>query len=852
MASKSILNSLGLTLLAISVAAVPAHAAPASFKNVNGGVYSTGLNISASALSGGAVDPHYVLHSLPAGCSGVACQEATTVGDLFGPSTYVVLGPNGTFPLVPTAWAVPNDTNSSWIGPRANQTNPITGGTTFPNVEVFAHASSPYVYRMVFNLTGLGLVPDTARLKLRWLSDGGPGSEIRLCPITSVSDPVCAPASAITGSGNAGPLSTLLSPVLIADGVNNADFTSGLMALDFIVVNPAVASGQLNPSGFRVIIDEALADPPSTGPLPLVVTKQFSPSTIVAGGTSTVTVFVRNPNTLLVTSINMTDIFPAGLVLDIPVPTYGGFSGGLGIFTSGAGGNMGVGNAEIGGGVTAFLTSTVSAPAPGTFLNTVGAITGARLDGESVLPDSAPFSATLTATGLPLTVSKVITADTLPLGGSTSMTLTLTNPNAVALTGVGLVDNFPAGLTPSNMVNNCGGSATLIGQTFTLTGGSLLANPAVGHQCTITFTVTGTSLGQFTNTTEAPTATGPFTSVGVPSNPDSVTVFVLAPSITKKFTPASIEVGGGTVVSFVITNPNMVPATNVAVIDTLMGGLIVASTPNVTNTCGGTVTAPGLGTSIALTGASLAANPAAGSSCTVTVALQALKPGTIPNTANLSALIAGGEFTASSTDTLQVGPSTLSFLVRYASNLAVGDSVVNLTNTGSYSSDPGVNGGSAQNGNICANVYAYSPDEQLVSCCSCVVTPNGLNSLSVNNDLASNTLTPIRPSSMVIKLVASAPNAAGSCNAATVTRAGAANFLAPGLEAWGTNLHALPATAGSPAGTYGTTETPFLRATFSDAELTRMTQLCAFIQANGSGYGICKSCKVGGLGAASR
>ena len=139
-----------------------------------------------------------------------------------------------------------------------------------------------------------------------------------------------------------------------------------------------------------------------------------------------------------------------------------------------------------------------------------------------------------------------------------------------------------------------------------------------------------------------------------------------------------------------------------------------------------------------------------------------------------------------------------------------------------------------------------------MSCCTCVVTPNALNSLSVVNDLASNTLTPIRPSAMVIKLVASAPSATGSCNAATVTRNGAANFLAPGLEAWGTSLHALPATAGSAAGTYGTAETPFSKARITDAELTRTTQLCAFIQANGSGYGICKSCKVGGLGAATK
>ena len=79
------------------------------------------------------------------------------------------------------------------------------------------------------------------------------------------------------------------------------------------------------------------------------------------------------------------------------------------------------------------------------------------------------------------------------------------------------------------------------------------------------------------------------------------------------------------------------------------------------------------------------------------------------------------------------------FQIRYAANLTSGDSVINLTNTGANGAalnGPGF-GGSV--GNICVNVYAFSPDEQLISCCSCLITPNGLASLSVNNDLVSNT-----------------------------------------------------------------------------------------------------------------
>ena len=127
------------------------------------------------------------------------------------------------------------------------------------------------------------------------------------------------------------------------------------------------------------------------------------------------------------------------------------------------------------------------------------------------------------------------------------------------------------------------------------------------------------------------------------------------------------------------------------------------------------------------------------------------------------------------------------FQVRYSSNLAIGDSVINMTNTG------------ATGGNICANVYAFSPDEQEVSCCSCVITPDGLESLSVNRDLISNTLTPAHPTSVVVKLLGTT---GGACNAA------APGTPAVGLAAWGTTVHVNTAAAGGMAITGGSTAPP--------------------------------------------
>lgn len=182
------------------------------------------------------------------------------------------------------------------------------------------------------------------------------------------------------------------------------------------------------------------------------------------------------------------------------------------------------------------------------------------------------------------------------------------------------------------------------------------------------------------------------------------------------------------------------------------------------------------------------------------------------------------------------------FQVRYAANLNVGESYINISNTGTNGAPllgPGFGGAV---GNICVNVYAFSPDEQLISCCSCLVTPNGLVNLGVNRDLTAKTLTGVIPTSVVVKLLASLAGGDGtgtSCTntAATVTTAP----LASGMVAWGTTLHAA-------AGGYATTETAFTPATLSGGELASIGGRCASIIGNGSGFGICSSCRAGGLG----
>jgi hypothetical protein len=173
---------------------------------------------------------------------------------------------------------------------------------------------------------------------------------------------------------------------------------------------------------------------------------------------------------------------------------------------------------------------------------------------------------------------------------------------------------------------------------------------------------------------------------------------------------------------------------------------------------------------------------------------------------------------------------TDNYQVRYAANLNLGDSFVNIVNAGSID-------GATPAGDICVNVYTFRPNEEPINCCSCRITPDGLASFSVLNDLATNSLiNEAVGNAVVIKLWATVPTGGGAagCNAA------APGAAAPGLRAWGTSLHPAP-------GYTAETETGFAMATPSAGELSKLTAICSFAQVYGTGSGVCNPCRNTGL-----
>src|SRR5271163_1573347 len=84
-------------------------------------------------------------------------------------------------------------------------------------------------------------------------------------------------------------------------------------------------------------------------------------------------------------------------------------------------------------------------------------------------------------------------------------------------------------------------------------------------------------------------------------------------------------------------------------------------------------------------------------------------------------------------------------------------------------------------GNVCASIYVFDPEQELSECCSCLLTPDGLRTLSVNTDLTSNPLTGVVLSTGVIKFVSTIP-VAGACPLPTAVNS------EPALRAWTTHI----------------------------------------------------------------
>ena len=415
------------------------------------------------------------------------------------------------------------------------------------------------------------------------------------------------------------------------------------------------AQGTTNPAPAQAVLN-------ISAPV-ISIAKSFSPVAILASGTSTLTVTVNNTSLAAIplSSVALTDALPANVTI-APAPNPGTTCAGATVTAVAGGTTVALSGASLPALASCTFSVSVTSATVGTYVNTIPA--GALSDTQGLTNQAPAQAMLLVSNGSTVGISKTFSPPAIPVNGTSTETITLTNTssNAIGLTGMTLIDTLPPGVTIASTPGagtTCGsGTVTAVagGSTTTLRGGSL----AAGATCTITVVVTSGTAGVYLNNTiPADSLTTNQGSTNMNQATAAINVGgTSAVALTKSFTPAVIAPGAASTltISFANTALSAVPLTAVALTDALPANITVAATPNAATTCtGGTVTAlPGAAT-VALSGASIAPN----ATCTVTVLVTGTLSGvyvnTIPANAITSTQIATNPAPAQAT--LTIGPS---------------------------------------------------------------------------------------------------------------------------------------------------------------------------------------------------
>jgi hypothetical protein len=126
------------------------------------------------------------------------------------------------------------------------------------------------------------------------------------------------------------------------------------------------------------------------------------------------------------------------------------------------------------------------------------------------------------------------------------------------------------------------------------------------------------------------------------------------------------------------------------------------------------------------------------------------------------------------------------------------DATVRIVHDGAFGAD------------LFAQIYVFDDSEELTECCSCLITPDGLLSESVNKNLTANPLTGIKPTRGVIKVISSA-----------IGDSGTTGVPINGLHAFATHVQKL-------ASGFAVTEAPFADSNLALSEENLLYQLCYF------------------------
>lgn len=408
------------------------------------------------------------------------------------------------------------------------------------------------------------------------------------------------------------------------------------------------------------------------------LSKDFLPASFQAGGTSTLTITLRNPTGSPYTGVEISDTLPGDVLTIVPGSASTTCSGTVSISPPRT---VTLTGGTIPPGSSCTITLQVTTPASATdesFTNVIPP--GALITDQGITNGlSAEARVRVYTVGGGMSGSKSFSPATILAGENSRLRIIITAPGDTALRNFTLTDNLPPDVTVSNSSpathENCGSDAVITAvtgaDTVTLSNGTLSA----GSTCQIDVYVTSSTAGVHTNVIEPSDITNDANRT-IPNNLTAdLTVRVPSDlSVSKTFTPPAVTPGGISTLTITLQNNNTSPLVNTSVTDPLPGstteGIIVAPVPNARTTCrGGTVTAVPGSQTISLTGGTVPARRGnVPGTCTISVDVQGMgalttRTNTIPAD-NVSGTIRGTGTTISPQD-----PASADLVIR---NLSIG------------------------------------------------------------------------------------------------------------------------------------------------------------------------------------
>ncbi|MGJ8628474.1 MAG: hypothetical protein ACSHXB_16050 [Sulfitobacter sp.] len=400
-------------------------------------------------------------------------------------------------------------------------------------------------------------------------------------------------------------------------------------------------------------------------PAVMIFGQSFAPSTIVQGDTSRITFAIDNSNNAIeATSVAFTNALSGGLVVATD-PSVSNGCGGTVTATAGASTISLAGGAVIATGRCA-ISVNVTAPDAGSIANTTSVLT-------SSLADVPAAAAILDVTGAAaLSFAQAFLPTSITQGETSVLTFSLANGNLISADALAFTNTLPSGVTVADTPaasSTCGGAfAPTAGDgSLTFAGGTLAAQST----CEVSVALRAITVGDAVNTSST------LASSTVPVSPASTATLTVsaagAPGFAKSFAPASIVQGEVTTLTFAIDNgANAIDLADAAFTDAFPSGMSVAATPNISNTCGGTVQAAAGASSMSLTGGAVAT----GATCAISLDVRAITVGDLVNTS--SELTSSVTMAAAASATLTVtGSVAPGFAKSFAPNVVLqGDTSV--------------------------------------------------------------------------------------------------------------------------------------------------------------------------------